>query len=213
MNNIKQISNNIKTKLLLITATVALIVAGLEIWYLHQAADVASDDRASRGQEILETNKTVDNMISAFNVTLEPGTRTILVNAISNAVLTQLPTPQSREAFILVLGLESRFGTVRAKSSAGAVGMAQIMPKLASKLAEGCGLGAVKEADIDRDIVSLYLGACHFRTLYEQYNGNTALAMAAYNSGSGRVAELSKGRQLPEETVRYISNAAIMKGK
>lgn len=208
----KTIFSTIINKLLLITATVALLVAGIEIYTLQQTDKQTKEQIITDNKSITDTKQAVSDLIVAFNVNLEPGTNKILVNAISNAVIDQLPTREAREAFVLVLGLESRFGTVRNKSTAGAVGMAQVMPKLASRLAENCGLGAVKEADIDRDLISLYLGACHFRTLYEQYNGNTALAMAAYNAGSGRVGQIARGTQLPEETVRYIANGAILKG-
>lgn len=176
-----------------------------DIRRLQETADAATQERQQIAQR-------ADQLMTAFRVKLEPGTRQVLIHSLTQAVLDQLPTRDAREAYLLVLGLESRYGTVTSKSPAGAVGMAQIMPKLGRELATQCGLGAVNEADLQRDIISLYVGACHFRLLYEQYGGNAALAMAAYNSGAGRVSKMAAGIQLPEETVRYIANSAIVAG-
>jgi hypothetical protein len=167
---------------------------------------------AAQEAETTDTKKMAADLMAAFNLKLESGTREALTHSITAAVLSQLPTREAREGFILVLGIESRFGQVTGKSPAGAVGMAQVMPKLAAELGERCGLGRVKPEDIARESVSLYLGACHFRLLYEQFNGNVALAQAAYNSGAGRTLAYVKGRALPEETAHYVSKAAIMRG-
>lgn len=179
-------------------------------YYLHKEdLKTAQEQLATLQGEQLASYNSVIQLMAAFNMKLEPGTREALAHSIAAAVTQQLPTQAARDGFILVLGIESRFGQVRTKSPVGAVGMAQVMPQFASELADRCGLGKVNQADIDRDLVSLYLGACHFRHLYEQFEGNVALAQAAYNSGVGRTRS---ERQLPEETARYVAKAAIISG-
>lgn len=192
-----------------LTATVAAVHFAVQNWYAGQ--DIA---RLRAAQTALATERDyisgrADQLITAFGVKFEPGTRQILVQSVTEAALTQLPDRTSREAYLLVLGIESRFGSVRQNSPAGAVGMAQIMPRLGRELAVRCGLGAVTEGDLQRDLVSLYVGACHFRLLYEQFGGNAALAMASYNAGVGRV---SSNRKLPEETAHYVARAAVILG-
>lgn len=179
-------------------------------YYLHKDDLKTANSRLSTLQgEHDNSYNSVLQLMTAFNMKLEQGTRSALAHSIAAAVTQQLPTQAARDGFILVLGIESRFGQIRAKSPVGAVGMAQVMPQFASELGEKCGLGKVAKEDIDRDLVSLYLGACHFRLLYEQFEGNVALAQAAYNSGVGRTRS---ERQLPEETARYVAKAAIISG-
>jgi hypothetical protein len=179
-------------------------------YYLHKGdLKIVQDQLSTLQGDHTTSYNSVIQLMAAFNMKLEPGTREALAHSIAAAVTQQLPTQAARDGFILVLGIESRFGQIRSKSPVGAVGMAQVMPQFASELADGCGLGKVAQADIDRDLVSLYLGACHFRHLYEQFEGNVALAQAAYNSGIGRTRS---ERQLPEETARYVARSAIIAG-
>lgn len=194
---------------LVLVSVITAVYLGVQNFFLNGDLKRLEAVKTADQTERKAISERASQLIDAFRVKLEPGTRQILVQSMTEAVISQLPTHEAREAYLLVLGIESRFGTVTNKSSAGAVGMAQIMPKLGRALAENCGLGAVSEKDLERDLVSLHVGACHFRVLYEQFGGNTALAQAAYNAGVGRV---TSDRQLPEETARYVAKAAITGG-
>ncbi|WP_341487119.1 lytic transglycosylase domain-containing protein [Pararhizobium sp. A13] len=78
--------------------------------------------------------------------------------------------------FLALVYQESRFNPC-AKSGAGATGLAQLMPGTADDL-------GVNENNIEDNL----RGGAHFykRQLW-RYNGNVALALAAYNSGPGNV--------------------------
>ena len=83
----------------------------------------------------------------------------------------------------------------RARSSKGAVGLMQIMPKTWTELRARYGLGT--DPYDPRD--NILAGAACIRELYDRYGAPGFLA--AYNAGPGRYERhLATGRPLPEET-------------
>jgi len=93
----------------------------------------------------------------------------------------------------------------RARSSKGAMGLMQIMPKTWTELRARYGLGA---DPIDpRD--NILAGAAYIRELYDRYGAPGFLA--AYNAGPGRYERhLATGRPLPDETQAYVATLAPM---
>jgi soluble lytic murein transglycosylase-like protein len=77
--------------------------------------------------------------------------------------------------------VESGFSQ-HAVSSAGAVGLAQLMPSTASWLQPGLPRDALFERD-----TNLRLGFRYLRLMLEQYGGDLHLALLAYNRGPARV--------------------------
>lgn len=92
---------------------------------------------------------------------------------------------------------ESRFRQ-GAVSSKGAVGVMQLMPATARAL-------GVDGADLTQNI---HGGAAYLAQMLSRYNGDTALALAAYNAGPGAV---DRYRGIPPyaETQNYVS--AVLK--
>lgn len=99
----------------------------------------------------------------------------------------------------LVLRAESG-GDVAAVSSAGAIGLMQIMPATYHDLRRRHGLGPDPFAVRD----NILAGTAYLRELHDRYGAIGMLA--AYNAGPGRWEHhLATGRALPGETQRYLA--------
>ena len=97
-------------------------------------------------------------------------------------------------------------------SSAGAVGLMQLLPSTADELARETGVtGVVDEARLKDPVLNIELGTRHLADLLSRY-GHTRTALAAYNAGGGNVdrwleesGETSVGASLPfPETEAYV---------
>jgi hypothetical protein len=99
-----------------------------------------------------------------------------------------------------VLRAESA-GDVRAISSAGAMGLMQVMPDTWAGLRVRHGLG--RDPYDPRD--NILAGTAYLREMFDRY-GNVAAMLAAYNAGPGRYDDyLAAGRTLPAETRAYVA--------
>ena len=106
-----------------------------------------------------------------------------------------------------VLRAESA-GDVRAISSAGAMGLMQVMPDTWAGLRVRYGLG--RDPYDRRD--NILAGTAYLREMFDRY-GNVAAMLAAYNAGPGRYDEyLATGRTLPAETRAYVAALAPILG-
>lgn len=84
-------------------------------------------------------------------------------------------------------------------SSAGAMGLMQLMPGTWAEMRAAQGLGSDPHAPRD----NILAGTAYLRMMYDRF-GYPGL-FAAYNAGPGRyAAHLASGRALPAETQRYL---------
>ena len=88
-----------------------------------------------------------------------------------------LDRPEFVRLFSALIGIESGFNP-HAVSSAGAIGLGQLMPETAADLGV---------ADPFEPVSNLH-GAARYLTMQLAYFGDVDLALAAYNAGPGRVA-------------------------
>lgn len=72
-------------------------------------------------------------------------------------------------------------------SNAGAVGLMQIMPEEASRIAAAGGLGDVTRQDLFDPHKNIAVGAAEYSQKLKHWNGNHVLAIASYNAGEGPV--------------------------
>lgn len=103
---------------------------------------------------------------------------------------------------VAVIRVESA-GQVRAVSSAGAMGLMQLMPGTWARQRQRFGLGS--DPFDPRD--SILAGTSYLREMYDRYGPWGCLA--AYNAGPGRYEDWLAGRRdLPRETRRYVAAVA-----
>ncbi len=80
------------------------------------------------------------------------------------------------------------------RSSAGAVGVMQLMPGTARQVARQLGLKRPNTRSLRDPTLNIRLGTHYFRRMLEKFGGNPAMALAAYNAGPAAVQ-----RWLPKE--------------
>lgn len=94
-------------------------------------------------------------------------------------------------------------GDPRAISSAGAMGLMQIMPATWAELRVRHRLGG----DVYDPRDNILAGTAYLRELHDRYGSVTAM-LAAYNAGSGRYEASLSGRPLPAKTRAYVAAIA-----
>jgi soluble lytic murein transglycosylase-like protein len=110
-----------------------------------------------------------------------------------------------------VIAIESGFNPA-AVSSAGAVGLMQIMPATAARF----GLSGDKKTSISAKLadpsVNLGIGSRYLNYLMQLFSGQMELALAAYKAGEGTVRRA--GNQIPsrKETQDYVNTVMQMYG-
>lgn len=105
-------------------------------------------------------------------------------------------------------------GDQSAVSSAGAVGVMQVMPETAPEAAQLAGLPWDENAYRTDATYNRLLGIAYLSEMLRQYDGDVEKALAAYNAGPGRVEEALNSNPenwlalLPEETQNYVQRVA-----
>ena len=112
------------------------------------------------------------------------------------------------EHWIVAVKRAESAGDVRAVSSAGALGLMQVMPDTWAALRVRYGLG--RDPYDPRD--NILAGAAYLREMFDRYRTIPAM-LGAYNAGPGRYDEyVQTGRALPAETRAYIALLAPQLG-
>ncbi|WP_433951984.1 lytic transglycosylase domain-containing protein [Brevundimonas diminuta] len=110
------------------------------------------------------------------------------------------------EAWIRAVMRVESAGDVRAISSAGAMGLMQVMPATFAELRVRHRLGGNPYDPRD----NILAGAAYLREMHDRYGSPGFLA--AYNAGPGRYEEYLTGRPLPAETRAYVATLAPIVG-
>jgi soluble lytic murein transglycosylase len=84
-----------------------------------------------------------------------------------------------------VIYAESKFSD--STSSAGALGLMQLLPSTAHFIADRSGGTAFTTRDLSTPEINIAYGSWYLRYLLDRYGGDEVLALAAYNGGMGNV--------------------------
>jgi len=84
-----------------------------------------------------------------------------------------------------VIYAESKFND--STSSAGALGLMQLLPSTAHFIADRSGGTAFTTEDLSTPAINIAYGSWYLRYLLDRYDGDEVLALAAYNGGMGNV--------------------------
>ena len=87
-----------------------------------------------------------------------------------------------------IIRQESGFFTYT-KSSAGAMGLMQVMPRTAESVAKKIGLLFSKKKLLTDKQYNINIGSSFLKILLKKFDGSKILAIASYNAGPSRVAE------------------------
>ncbi|MDX1974863.1 MAG: lytic transglycosylase domain-containing protein [Rickettsiales bacterium] len=125
-----------------------------------------------------------------------------------NIILAKTGYPTLKNKPSLAIPLELATAIVRqesefdpnAKSSAGAVGMMQLLPSTAKEVAQKNDIAFSKERLYEPDY-NMVLGSYYIGRLINAYDGSYIMAIAAYNAGPGNVRKWINQFGTPDGTV------------
>lgn len=101
-------------------------------------------------------------------------------------------------------------------SNAGAVGLMQIMPEEAPRIAEAAGLGSITRTDLFDPETNIAVGAAEYSQKLSLMRNNPILAIAAYNAGESAVGTWLERTPLDDvdlfvETIPYAETRLYVK--
>jgi len=122
--------------------------------------------------------------------------------------------PENRKArtyWYILLCMESGFDPNAGPSSAGAIGIGQIMPKYAAEFAAQCKLKAPSLEELKTIKVNLLISSCRYAYLFDMFSENAAFSLAAYNAGPSSITvkmlQENRARSINRETMGYLALA------
>ncbi len=137
-----------------------------------------------------------DRALDAANTAGESGALALMFPAAHGQVVRRMADRFNvpREFVYGVMRQESRFIS-DIKSSAGAIGLMQLMPATARQVGETLGVKAPSWKLTESEL-NIQLGTKYLNYVLGRFDGNIALAAAAYNAGPSRVKRWIEDRPL-----------------
>jgi soluble lytic murein transglycosylase len=112
------------------------------------------------------------------------------------------------EMILAVIRIESAFD-INAQSDKGAVGLMQILPSTAHEIAQELRLDWPGEELLRDPGANIEMGTYYLTKLVGQFN-DLSVALAAYNHGPGRIAEMAAAnRELPMDYSQKVLNSYL----
>lgn len=182
------------------------------------SAMAVSEEKDEEKQEIMDFfMKVVEE--APISKKLSPVSIRSLANTYVNEVAFEaFDNQEERKWFVVLMAIESGFDS-RAKSHAGAVGIAQVVPKYLNDFVSSCkrfDLTGAKPVDLYNPHISMMVGGCLFKLLLDRpdIKGDVSLAFIAYNAGVNSKAMKQAKNWLNitnTETANYFAKASRVK--
>ena len=125
-----------------------------------------------------------------------------LAYPVDYASLLQSAAERTHTSPLLLAALirQESFFNPRAGSSAGALGLTQVIPSTAQEIAADLGLeGEFSDQDLFRPAISILFGAHYLSEQLDAFDGQLAPALAAYNGGPGNASRWLKAAAEDED--------------
>jgi len=122
-------------------------------------------------------------------------------------------TEEHKKAFVAVIAIESGFHRF-AQSPTGPKGLTQVAKSAFIESMASCGITGLNDDDIWDTDINLYAGACYFRKQLDKNNGDTYMAIIAYNQGpnSDSLKTYAKNGSLDNiEVLKYVAKFTFLK--
>jgi soluble lytic murein transglycosylase len=107
--------------------------------------------------------------------------------------------------FLLAIAREESWFDADVVSAAGAVGLSQLMPSTAERVATRLGDPRLLANGLTNPAANLRVGAAYFSGLTREFNGSPMLAAAGYNAGENAV-EKWRPYYAPDDVPRFIES-------
>ncbi len=105
--------------------------------------------------------------------------------AFPNALRGAVDAEKVPDVLLLALVRQESFFDPLAGSTAGAIGLTQVIPSTGQAIAQDLGLGGFRTSDLFGPALSLRFGAHYLRQQMDTFDGNIYASLAAYNAGTG----------------------------
>ena len=170
----------------------------LESWVRTKGLDRADRVSASRFlHEVGEHPRGVRIVVDGFGGALEQGIDPEWLDAWHQAwprpfeTLVQQATQEfgSDPALVYAVMREESTYQPSAESPAGALGLMQIIPPTADRIAQSLGVASFKRENLFDPDTNIRFGAYYLKDLLARFEGSSPLAIAAYNAGPEAVTE------------------------
>ena len=153
--------------------------------------ELASPESAAKAATIAATVRHIESRRTA-------GMTADDVAAVAEVLVTESQRRGLDLGLVLALiHVESRFDAF-ALSSAGAMGLMQILPSTGAELAAREGVAWRGPQSLFDPALNVRLGIAYLKELADRYGGKTSVALAAYNWGPGHIdGRLRRGTPMP----------------
>lgn len=108
------------------------------------------------------------------------------------------------QSWLLAMARQESGFSPQAQSAAGAMGVLQLMPDTAKRLAHQMNTGFSTQKLLE-PAYNITLGSQYLKDMLARFDNNYILATAAYNAGPARVNEWLKERPLTDDWVHWIA--------